>query len=266
MLTKSRSPATTTWRLFVTSGTVWMIKLPHSLHMLSSVLVLTMLTLFSSVPPTMSSINFSAFRTLSPELSSSLIAKPSRSLFFDSCIGYLSKAEFDSSLPPLHTKPFPPTPRNTLLHLSTITNPSVLLLLWPALSPPDSIQHQLWFSLISLLCSCHLELNSSRNPLIANHWCLQTRPKNSLLLLPPCLDHLLPIHQIQFILIILIYIYTTFITFDRITRISGDVYRNHNWGQCRASLLRHFLLFFWHVFISKLKILVTLHCQLINFL
>ena len=57
---------------------------------------------------------------------SSLIAKPTRSLCFDSCIGYLSKAEFVSSLPPLHTKPFLPTPRNTLLHLSSTTNLSVL--------------------------------------------------------------------------------------------------------------------------------------------
>ena len=74
-------------------------------------------TLFSSVHPTISSINFSAFRTLSPELFSSLIAKPTLSLFFDSCIGYLSKAEFVSSVPPLNTKPFLPTPRKNLASL-----------------------------------------------------------------------------------------------------------------------------------------------------
>ena len=80
-------------------------------------------------PNFMSSINFSAFRTLSPELSSSLIAKPTRSLIFDSCIGYLSKAEFVSSLPPVYkallyqlpaipcfTYPLPPTsPFSSLL-------------------------------------------------------------------------------------------------------------------------------------------------------
>ena len=65
------------------------------------------------------------------------------------------------------------------------------------------MRHQLWFSLIPLLCSNHLELNSSRNPLIANHWCLQMQPKNSLLLLPSCLGHLLPVHKIQFILTLL---------------------------------------------------------------
>ena len=40
-----------------------------------------------------------------------------RSLFFDSSIGYLSKAEFVSNLPPVHTKPFSPAPRNAMLHL-----------------------------------------------------------------------------------------------------------------------------------------------------
>ena len=50
------------------------IKLPHSSLMPSSVLVSTTSTLFSSVHPIMSSINFSAFRILSLELSSSLIA------------------------------------------------------------------------------------------------------------------------------------------------------------------------------------------------
>ena len=101
-----------------------------------------------------------------------------------------------------------PTPRNTLLHLSTITNLFVLFaLLWPALSLPHSTQHQLWFPFIPLLCSCHLELNSSWNPLIATHWRLHTQPKNSLLLLTSCLGHLLPVHQIQFILTISFYIF-----------------------------------------------------------
>jgi hypothetical protein len=59
-------------------------------------------------------------------LSFSLIAKPTRSLFFDSCIGSLSTAEFVSSLPLSHIKPFPPTPRNTSLHSSTTINLSVL--------------------------------------------------------------------------------------------------------------------------------------------
>ena len=97
-----------------------------SLNVNCSVLLVLSTSLELYVNITMSSMNFNAFRTLSPELSSSLIAKLTRSLFFDSCIGYLSKAEFVSSLPPLHTKPFLPTPRNTLLHLSTTTNLSVL--------------------------------------------------------------------------------------------------------------------------------------------
>ena len=41
--------------------------------------------------------------------------------------------------------------------------------------------------------------NSPQNPLIANHWCLKTQPKNTLLLLPFCPGYLLPVHQIQLI-------------------------------------------------------------------
>ena len=54
------------------------------------------------------------------------ISKSIRSLSFVSFIGYLAKAEFVSSLPPLHTKRFLPTPHTTVLLLSTITNLSIL--------------------------------------------------------------------------------------------------------------------------------------------
>ena len=158
-----------------------------------------MRTLFS-VHPTTSPMNFSAFRTHLPELSSSLIAEHTRSLSFDSFIGYPSKAEFVSSSPPVHTKRFLPTPHTTLLHLATITNLSILfapltsiIFTWLRLAPT-------LFSLIPLSLSCHLELNSSRNPLVANHWNLQMQPKDTLLLLLSRLGHLLPVHQIQFIL------------------------------------------------------------------
>jgi len=40
--------------------------------------------------------------------------------------------------------------------------------------------------------ACHLELNTPRNPYISHHRHLQTQPKNTLLLLPSCLGHLLP--------------------------------------------------------------------------
>ena len=138
----------------------------------------------------MSSINFSAFRTLSPDLSSSLIAKPTRSLFFDSCVGYLSKAEFVSSLPPLLTKPCILTPRNTLLH-------SLIHYHQPVRSLRSSDQHYL----LPTQCTTNFGSRSFRcsAPAIWNSIPLDIRS----LLLPSCLGHLLPVHQIQFILTLL---------------------------------------------------------------
>jgi len=42
-----------------------------------------------------------------------------------------------------------------------------------------------------------LELDTPRNPYFSRHRHLQTQPKNTLLLLPSCLGHLLPVHQIH---------------------------------------------------------------------
>ena len=137
----------------------------------------------------MSSINFSSFRTLSPELSSSLIDKLTQSLFFNSCVGYLSKAEFVSSLSPLHTKPFLPTPRYTLLRslTSTITNPSIIfapltnttssqLNAPPTLVLAHSVALLLPFGIFNSFWNIRFGIfNSSWYPLIANHWCLQTK-------------------------------------------------------------------------------------------
>lgn len=84
------------------------------------VLVLTTPYLFSSFHPTMSSINFSAFGIFSLELSSSLIAHSKPLLRQLHWLPVQSRSHL--SLPPLETKPFSSTTRNTLFHLYTITN------------------------------------------------------------------------------------------------------------------------------------------------
>ena len=151
---------------------------------------------------------------LEVSLTASLATCPNQNSF-QACHYYIQSPFYQLPAIPCFTNPL----------LSTCPFSS---LLWPELSPADFIQHQLWFSLIPLLCSCHLELNSSQNPLNANHWCLQTQLENILLLPPsrPC--HLLPVHQIQFILTLLhvnidLHLYFTFSG----TSKSAAIYRKY---------------------------------------
>jgi len=138
-----------------------MIKLPHSLLMPSSVPVLTTPTLFYSVHPTMSIINSSAFRTLARIVLQSDSLAHSEPLFQQ-----------------LHWLPIQSRIRfklATITYKALSTNsPQYLASLIHYHQPvrslrscdrhyllPHSIQYQLWLSLLPLLCSCHLEFNSS---------------------------------------------------------------------------------------------------------
>jgi len=194
MPTKSLNRATITWRHSDTSDTDSTITLHLLLLMLSSAPVLTISILFCMAHLTMSHTNSLSSKlscqNCSPVRQSSPLQTPCTATSWANCSQQIS------NLPPLHIKPSVQTLLNISLRTFVIINQSVLFapLTRIFLSP----FHPPLTSVLVLFVRPFLifGLNTPHNPYISHIRHLQTQPKNTLLLLPSCLGHLLSVHQI----------------------------------------------------------------------